>query len=517
MARSFLFLILCILAGASNAETFSSHPKINPQLGKSFDARNPTDDKSASGCFEWSSVQRSTAAQSKSIEIESGEVTSRRKLLDQLGISSSISARLALASASASLKIERDVYFDSESAVYSIHGRQVFSKESISGTPNLTAIGRAALDKARTVGNLKPFTDACGTDLITWVERGVDIAVIHTYSTTSSEASSRMRASLSAKYSAVSGRVTIDSLSQEISSTVSANFSAFQTGGSQDTATILNLISSDPYNLTSVKQKIEEVAKSIDRNHSPIITFGTASIQKIPEILAVFPNPENDESGLVDAELTKLQGIVLATEQQEERLSDIRSKGGLKPEAPAAIDELITKLNIIKSTALNAAYKCVKAIFLVDCQNDAKYPATLEPSKFIETFVTPFGWMWDVSLIAHNKTDFTATTTSWPMVRFLHTDQIASVTFYKGTRQIGRITDMRLLANNLPPYSLRALISDASSERVWCFEADGGCKRTLIERVKGRQIETFNSGTTVELTLKDGRSQKIIMPRLTIN
>lgn len=435
-------------------------------------------------------------------------------MLDKLGISASINARVGLGSANATLNIENQIAFDNQTIIYSVFGRQVFSKDTLEGSPKLSETGKSVLLAAKNLGDLSHFTEICGTDVVTTVTRGVNIGVFHSYSVSNSESKEHLKSVISAKYASVSGSISVESLSQTISSNVTTNFQAYQSGGEEGKPTLLDLIKIQPYDLDNIKNKIVDVANSINRNNSPIIEFTTTEVKDLPEIREVFSHPSTEDITLIDEELIRLRNIYIELKNNQSKFKELLNSPALNAEFVSEINSELGNVDSHAKRIKIASNKCLKAKNIAECENDIVPPEPIDFYKYIIKFAEAYGWMWDISMYVSSDTDYFPQVTSWPEVEFFYPNLVNSISFFRGNELIGRINGDKIPPHQEPPFSLRSLVSDTTRKKLYCFEHAHDCKSRLLDVVKNEHLARYkDTSLFIEISLKNGNLIKMPLPK----
>lgn len=184
-----IFCVLCFHVVAPFAAEYTYHPAVSLRLGAGTDPRDPLDPFPY--CFQFES--RDIAGTAGSSEFTLKQVKNRRDLMEQLGVSISLSGRYKFFSGGAKLSLDENYAFSSDSLTWIIFSKSDFGRKELSNERLLPQYEQMLTD-----GENAKFAERCGQELVTQERREAVVAAIFTVSNVSESRQKQLQASLEA-------------------------------------------------------------------------------------------------------------------------------------------------------------------------------------------------------------------------------------------------------------------------------------------------------------------------------
>jgi hypothetical protein len=344
---------------------FNFHPKSVVKLGCSFDARNPSDDKSLNGIFEWQNFEKQNKNLGAQIEFEMTEIDTRKKFFEKMSLDISAEAKFSLSTGESSINWEKEIEFKENTLIYVFIGKITYTEESANGIIKLSQSGQDLLNFLQQTNKIINFFKVSGTDIVTKVVKGNIISLTYVFTLTSKESKEKLRNHLGVSWTSGNINVDFEDYKRKYDSSMRLYVKAFQANINELTpkdARITALIEKNPGNLIDVKQTFRTILDEINelnRSTAPILYFNTAPITSIPQIVMCDGvNSLEDYLNLnpiVDEECSNLRDTLIETNY---RLSIIRkyhnewNEQQFEKDSKKTIDDLINKYNEIKKEIL---------------------------------------------------------------------------------------------------------------------------------------------------------------------
>lgn len=338
------------------------HPKSSIALGFAYDDRNPADDMTQNGIFEWQNKDFKKAPIGAQIEYEMTEINDKKQFFEKTVLDFSAEAKFSLVSGDTSLKWEKELTFNENSLVYIFSAKKIYTDERALGVLKLSEYGQSQLNKLCNSNKIGEFLKQSGTDVVTKITRGNVISLTYMFSFSSRESKEKLKAHLGIAWQTGNANIDFEKYKRESDSSMRLYVKAYQANVNDLTpkdARITAIMDKNPGDLIEVKKILKNILDDIsepDRETAPIISFNTIPVYKIGQIVESKCSDTIDEyisaNQRVNDECSNLRELLLETNFRLDiasRYSAVWNENSFEPGSKDVLDNTIIEYKRIKN------------------------------------------------------------------------------------------------------------------------------------------------------------------------
>lgn len=522
LLKNVLAVFSTLVTTQALAATYDYHPGMTLRLGQSFDPQDPFTDRSRGGCFQWTEEGSRSSEKGAKVEFKMDVIKSRSQFYEHINVSSSLAARYTFVKAKATFANESQLSFTENDVVFVVTGSKTFPAVHRIGNINLSEQGNSLMKKARWTRKVPAFFEVCGKEIVTSELRGGSVSVVYSFHSSDRETANKIRSHLEVK--AKMGSANVDFLREikKIDQKLEIHMQAFQTGASQASPKLLNLIRAAPGDVSAIENTIVESLEEVTPETAPVLSVTTMKVADVPEVKSYLKMEATSLDSRIDDRLIELQDRLFTNQQRLQLLTGILQNytpENYQADSLEKLKELYRKAREQNQAIQDLAQKCLTASKISDCESMDIVPEPLLISGYFADFILNVGWSRSENGFQSDHERYSLNEYLFPVINFRNTPYIRKLTLTLNGSPAAVVEGERLQALLAGGISWNGIFSRTYSiTNQYCFSARlGGYLQQCINA--GRPVliaeaiaaETnINYGLIVEAV--DGQTYKYKLP-----
>lgn len=327
---------------------FHYEPGMQIHLGVGWEPQKPFSNKLIGGYLLTADQSDETPNGTDFTEQKFIENFNQYEETTRLSLSASGKTSLGLykVSGSASHSQERAIFRNSRNIVWAISAKRTYDPISAIGV-KLSEPGEKLFEEIADSGDIGKLKKRVGSHIVTSISRQAQITLLYIFTASNSSALSKIKSAISAHVSGttdVSAETSFERAVRNVDSSVQLSVQILHTGIDDDSASLSDIISVAPGDLSTVREKIGEALNAIQWERAPIVEFSAEPLSDVFDV----PNPdysadvlEMRKNRLQDIQHRVVQRILELDDLLEmNRTSEIELQEGAEVEIKAEIKKL---------------------------------------------------------------------------------------------------------------------------------------------------------------------------------